>query len=166
MALTALPPPFNLSSSLEVVWMFSESYSSSFCLLIFLPFFLFVFLSIPQICLAKKTLVSKLACFILKRGGRAVKTHPVWCKLDPEMMAFPKQNRGMGVRGCKLGWDILCSSFPQWEAPGCLMASWVSLSQSRAVNTTPGNFQTSQYLHRPPHPDCYTFLNPHPDHRH
>ena len=39
------PPLFDLSSSLEVVWMFSESYSSYFCLLIFLlPCFLFVFL--------------------------------------------------------------------------------------------------------------------------
>ena len=39
-------PFFNLSSSLEVVWMFPESYSSSSCLPIFLTFFcLFVFLS-------------------------------------------------------------------------------------------------------------------------
>ena len=32
------PPFYDLGSSLEVVWMFSESYSSSLCLLIFLPF--------------------------------------------------------------------------------------------------------------------------------
>ena len=39
-------PFFNLSNSLEVVWMFPESYSSSSCLPIFLTFFcLFVFLS-------------------------------------------------------------------------------------------------------------------------
>ena len=38
------PPFFDLSSSLEVAWMFSESYSSSFCILNFLPFCLFVFL--------------------------------------------------------------------------------------------------------------------------
>ena len=39
------PPFFDLSSSLEVDWMFSESYSSSFCFLFFLPFSLFVFFS-------------------------------------------------------------------------------------------------------------------------
>ena len=39
-----IPPLFlYLSSLLKVVWMFSESYSSSFCLLIFLPLCLFVF---------------------------------------------------------------------------------------------------------------------------
>ena len=35
--LNPLSPFFDLRSSLEVVWMFSESYSSSFWLLIFLP---------------------------------------------------------------------------------------------------------------------------------
>ena len=49
--LMMLPPPLlitpflDLISSLEAVWMFSESYSSSFRFLIFLPFCLFVFLS-------------------------------------------------------------------------------------------------------------------------
>ena len=49
--LMMLPPPllitpfFDLISSFEAVWMFSESYSSSFRFLIFLPFCLFVFLS-------------------------------------------------------------------------------------------------------------------------
>ena len=33
---------FNLSNSLEVVWMFPESYSSSSCLLIFLTFFVYL----------------------------------------------------------------------------------------------------------------------------
>ena len=40
-----IPPFFDLISSFEAVWMFSESYSSSFRFLIFLPFCLFVFLS-------------------------------------------------------------------------------------------------------------------------
>ena len=35
------PPVFDLRSSLEFVWMFLESYTSSFCLLIFLPFLSF-----------------------------------------------------------------------------------------------------------------------------
>ena len=40
-----VPPPLSDFSSLEVVWMTSESYSMCFLLLISLPYCLFVFLS-------------------------------------------------------------------------------------------------------------------------
>ena len=50
--LMMLPPPlhitpfFDLISSFEAVWMFSESYSSSFRFLIFLPFCIFVLVNL------------------------------------------------------------------------------------------------------------------------